>query len=94
MLNGKNNKGELPLQLARSYSSRIRKCIKLFVEIQSKFNKEFNNEEESNNQVDKQLQNGTDNKPILLSLDGGGIKGLVLIRVVHFCIKNSKILFN
>ena len=81
MLTGRNNNGDQPLQLAGSYSSRIRKCIQLFIEIHCKKDKEDSDDEGENEE--EKLQNNSERTkpPILLSLDGGGIKGLVLIRV-------------
>nr|CAD2151016.1 unnamed protein product [Meloidogyne enterolobii] len=81
MLNGKNNNGELPLQLAGSYSSKIRDCIQLFISIHCETNKEIcNQQQECSSNENVKREDG----PILLSLDGGGIRGLVLIRVWFF----------
>ena len=83
MLNGKNNNGELPLQLAGSYSSKIRDCIQLFISIHCETNKEEICNQQQQCSSTENLKRGG-NGPILLSLDGGGIRGLVLIRVWFF----------
>ncbi|CAK5080735.1 unnamed protein product [Meloidogyne enterolobii] len=88
MLTGRNNNGDQPLQLAGSYSSRIRKCIQLFIDIHCKKDKE-DSDDEGENEEEKLPNNDERTKPpILLSLDGGGIKELVLIRVLLIIERN------
>lgn len=76
LLTKANNEKMRPKQLA--YSSMVRECVEMFIASHGGGDDDISTAKSHHEPVKKDSR-----KPICLSMDGGGIRGLVLVRVSY-----------
>lgn len=86
LFDGQNNNGLRPIDM--SYSSQVRECINIMVKNYAGPTKEATDNDIRRTRKECGTQTALAPQPVLLSLDGGGIRGLVMVRVrktiLHF----------